>query len=90
MWRGSTAIPKTLNARLQRLRGLLDAADLPPELTDSKFLMLVDRGSGGMLGITLFESEAAMRLGDEIMNAGPGHVGSRSSVDFYEVPIHTI
>ncbi len=52
--------------------------------------MLVDRNSAGMLGVTLFESEAAMRQGDEAMNAGPGNAGSRSSVEFYKVPLHTL
>ena len=63
---------------------------LPPELSDAKFLLLVDRASGGMLGVTLFDSEEAMRKGDEAMNAGPGNAGSRSAVDFYEVPLHTL
>jgi hypothetical protein len=52
--------------------------------------MLVDRESGGVLGVTLFESEESLRKGDAAMNAGAGHVGSRASVDFYEVPIHTL
>jgi hypothetical protein len=43
-----------------------------------------------MLGVTLFESEEALRRGDEAMNAGPGNAGSRSSVGFYEVPIQTL
>jgi hypothetical protein len=43
-----------------------------------------------MLGVTLFDSEEAMRKGDEAMNAGPGNAGSRSSVEFYEVPLHTL
>lgn len=38
--------------------------------------------------MTLFESEAAMRKADEKMNAGPGNAGSRSAVEFYEVPLH--
>ena len=42
-----------------------------------------------MLGVTLFESEEALRKGDEAMNAGPGNAGSRASVEFYEMPIHT-
>jgi hypothetical protein len=52
--------------------------------------MLVDRTSGGMLGVALFDSEEAMRKADEAMNAGPGNAGSRSSVEFYEVPLHTL
>ena len=43
-----------------------------------------------MLGVTLFESEDAMRKGDEAMNAGPGNAGSRASVDCYDVPLHTL
>ena len=76
--------------RLARLRSAIDSEALPPELVDAKFLLLVDRESGGMLGVTLFDSEEAMRRGDEAMNAGPGNAGSRSSVEFYEVPIHTL
>ena len=82
--------PGDIDARVQRLRAALDAGALPPELADAKFLLLVDRESGGMLGVTLFESEEALRKGDEAMNAGPGNAGSRASVDFYEVPIHTL
>jgi hypothetical protein len=82
--------PGDIDARVQRLRAALDSGGMPPELADAKFLLLVDRGSGGMLGVTLFDSEEAMRRGDEAMNAGPGNAGSRASVAFYEVPIHTL
>jgi hypothetical protein len=82
--------PADVAARLQRLRSAFDAGSFPPELADAKFLLLVDRESGGMLGVTLFDSEEAMRKGDEAMNAGPGNAGSRASVEFYEVPLHTL
>jgi hypothetical protein len=82
--------PADIDARLERLRPVIDSGALPPELADAKFLLLVDRTSGGMLGVTLFDSEAAMREGDRAMNAGPGNAGSRSAVDFYEVPLHTL
>ena len=82
--------PADVAARLQRLRSALDAGSFPPELADAKFLLLVDHESGEMLGVTLFDSEEAMRKGDEAMNAGPGNAGSRSSVEFYEVPLHTL
>ena len=87
MLRGSTGSPEDLDDRIERLRGTLDDGTLPFELGDAKVLMLVDRESGGMIGITLFGSEEAMRLADTAMNAGPGNAGSRSSVEFYEVPI---
>jgi hypothetical protein len=62
----------------------------PPGLEDAKgMLMLVDRQSGKGLGIVLFETEEAMRKGDELLNAmnPPAATGSRTSVDFYEVPV---
>lgn len=82
--------PADIDARLERLRPILQADAVPPELAGAKFLLLVDRRSGGMLGVALFETEDAMRRGDEMMNAGPGNAGSRSSVEFYEVPLHTL
>jgi hypothetical protein len=82
--------PADIDARLERLRPLLDSGAIPSELADARFLLLVDRASGGMLGVTLFDSEEAMRKGDEVMNAGPGNAGSRSAVEFYEVPLHTL
>ena len=82
--------PADVDARVERLRSAIDAGSLPPELADARFLLLADRESGGMLGVMLFDSEAAMRKGDEAMNAGLGNAGSRSSVEFYEVPLHTL
>jgi hypothetical protein len=81
--------PADVDARLERLRSVLDAGTLAAELADAK-LMLVDRASGGMVGVTLFDSEEAMRKADEAMNAGPGNAGSRSAVEFYEVPLHNL
>jgi hypothetical protein len=82
--------PADVDARLGRLRSALDRGTFAAELADAKFLMLVDRESGGMLGVTLFESEEAMRKADVVMNAGPGNAGSRSAVEFYEVPLHRL
>ncbi len=70
--------PSTLDARIEKLRTVIESGKLPPELAEAKVLMLVDRESGVMLGVTLFESEEALRRGDELMNAGPGEAGSRS------------
>jgi hypothetical protein len=83
-------IRETCDARVERLRSAVASGGHPSELADAKFLLLVDRESGGALGVTLFESEEAMRKGDEALNAGPGNAGSRSAVEFYEVPLHTL
>jgi len=54
-------------------------------------LMLINRESGKGLGIRLFESEEAMRRGDEALNAmNPGAGERRTSVEFYEVPVQTV
>ena len=82
--------PADVDVRIERLRPMLDSGAIPPELEGATFLLLVDRASGTALGVTLFDSEEAMRRGDEAMNAGPGHAGGRSSVEFYEVPLHTL
>jgi hypothetical protein len=82
--------PADVEARLQRLQSAFDTGSVPIEVADARFLLLVDRESGGMLGVTLFDSEESMRKGDEAMNAGPGNAGSRASVEFYEVPLHTL
>ena len=54
-------------------------------------LMLVNRETGKGLGVTLFESEDAMRRGDEALNAmNPGGTERRTSVEFFEVPVQTV
>jgi hypothetical protein len=59
--------------------------------TGAKMLMLVNRETGKGLGMTLFESEEAMRRGDEALNAmNPGGTERRTSVEFYEVPVQTV
>ena len=54
-------------------------------------LMLVNRETGKGVGVTLFESEDAMRRGDEALNAmNPGGTERRVSVEFFEVPVQTV
>ena len=41
--------------------------------------------------MTLFETEEAMRRGDEALDAmNPGSTERRVSVEFFEVPVHTM
>lgn len=65
------------------------AASGPPEGLDSTgFLLLIDPDGGRAVGISLFETEEAMKAGDELLNtmSPPGDgLGTRSSVEFYEV-----
>jgi hypothetical protein len=65
--------------------------DVPYGLEGAKMLMLVNRESGKGVGITLFESEEAMRRGDQALNEmNPGNTERRTSVEFFEVPVETV
>jgi hypothetical protein len=67
------------------------AGETPEGLKGARMLMLIDRESGKSLGITLFDSEEAMRRGDQALNAmDPGSTESRQTVEFYEVPVETL
>jgi hypothetical protein len=84
--------PAHLDEAISMVRGQVEAGDAPPGLEGTKMLMLVDRESGKGLGVTLFDTEEAMRRGDEALNAmnPPGASGRRTAVDFYEVPVETV
>jgi hypothetical protein len=76
---------------IEMVRGEVESGETPAGLEGAKMLMLVNRESGKGLGITLFESEDAMRRGDEALNAmNPGASERRTSVEFYEVPVQTV
>jgi hypothetical protein len=67
------------------------AGATPPGLEGAKMLMLVNRETGKGLGVTLFDSEEAMRRGDEALDAmSPGSSERRVSVEFFEVPVQTV
>jgi hypothetical protein len=73
------------------VRSEVESGNTPAGLEGAKMLMLVNRETGKGLGITLFESEEAMRRGDEALNAmtaGPSE--RRTAVEFYEVPVQTV
>jgi len=73
------------------VRSEVESGDPPPGLEGAKMLMLVNRETGKGLGLTLFESEEAMRRGDEALNAmNPSGGGQRTSVEYYEVPVQTV
>jgi hypothetical protein len=52
-------------------------------------MMLVNRETGAGFGVTLFDSEQAMKRGDEALNTMSGG-GERRGVEFFEVPVHTL
>jgi hypothetical protein len=76
---------------IELVRAEVESGDTPAGLEGAKMLMLVDRKTGKGLGVTLFESEEAMRRGDEALNAmSPGASERRTAVEFYEVPVQTV
>jgi len=80
--------PANVDDAITMVRGQVESGNPPPGLEGAKMMMLVNRETGKGLGITLFESEEAMRRGDEALNAmSPGASGGRTSVEFYEVPV---
>jgi hypothetical protein len=83
--------PATVDDAISMVRGQVESNETPPGLEGAKMLMLINRESGKGIGVTLFESEEAMRRGDEALNAmNPGGTERRTSVEFYEVPVQTV
>ena len=83
--------PASVDDAIAMVRAEVESGDTPAGLEGARMLMLVDRRSGKGLGVTLFDSEEAMRRGDEALNAmSPGGSERRTAVEFYEVPVQTI
>jgi len=78
-----------LDQMTQEIREDVESGKRPPGLEHAKGVMiLVDRKSSKMMGITFFDDEEGLKRGDEALNAmSPGGGTRRSSVEFYEVPI---
>ena len=76
---------------ISRVRSMMDEGSTPPGLEDARrSMMLVDRQTGVGLGLTFFDSDDAMRRGDQALNemTPPADMtGRRSSVEMYEVAI---
>ena len=81
--------PDDLDAAIEQVKGDVEQDRRPPGLEDAKgMMMLVDRKTGKSMGIVMFETEEALKRGDEALNAmSPSDGSSRSSVEFYEMPV---
>jgi hypothetical protein len=83
--------PAKVDDAIAMVRGEVESGETPEGLEGAKMLMLIDRKTGKGLGVTLFDSEEAMRRGDEALNAmSPGGTERRVSVEFYDVPVQTV
>ena len=81
--------PSGIDQMLEQIRKDVESGQRPAGLEDAKGLMvMVDRQSGKSVGITFFADEEALKRGDEALNQmSPDGPSSRTSVEFYEVPI---
>ena len=82
--------PAKVDDAIAMVRAEVDG-EVPPGLEGAKMLMLVNRETGKGIGVTLFETEDAMRRGNDALNAmDPGSTERRVSVEFFEVPVQTV
>jgi hypothetical protein len=83
--------PGKVDDAIELVRSEVESGATPDGLEGAKMMMLVNRETGKGLGVTIFDSEDAMRRGDEALNAmNPGSTEQRTSVEFYEVPVQTL
>jgi hypothetical protein len=83
--------PSNVDDAIALVRSQVQSDETPPGLEGAKMLMLVNRETGKGVGITLFDSEEAMKHGDRALNAmNPGGSERRTSVEFFEVPVETV
>ena len=85
--------PARVDEAISFVKSDMQSRERPEGLEGAKMLMLISRETGKGMGIALFETEEAMRRGDEALNAmnpPAGVSGKRTSVEFYEVPVQTI
>ena len=83
--------PGKVDDAIELVRSEVESGATPDGLEGAKMMMLVNRETGKGLGVTIFDSEDAMRRGDEALNAmNPGSTEQRTSVEFYEVPVQTV
>jgi hypothetical protein len=79
-----------IDEMIEGVRGEIESESAPEGLEGvTRVEMLVYRESGKTMGITIFESEDALRRGDAALNEmSPGEGGGRRvGVDMYEVAL---
>jgi hypothetical protein len=81
--------PAKVDEEIATTRRYVDGGKLPEGIPAQAFLMLVDRESGKVVEILLFESEEDLQQGDETMSRYSPGEGSmhRVSVERFDVPV---
>jgi hypothetical protein len=74
--------------QIEEIRSETESGNRPPGLEDAKGVLILSGESGKRIAITLFDDEEGMRRGDAALNEmTPVGMGTRSSVEFYEVAV---
>jgi hypothetical protein len=89
----------SIDEQVAEMRRQMTSGELPPDApaelqtlmeTVNRFVQLVDRDNGVMLGLAFSNSEGDMRRADEALNAmspPSDAMGSRTGVEIYEVAL---
>jgi hypothetical protein len=82
--------PDLVEGEVETTRGFIAGGRLPEGIPASGFLMMVDRATGRVVEVLLFETEDDLREGDATMNAMAPGEGSmhRVALDHFEVPVY--
>jgi hypothetical protein len=82
--------PDLIDGEVETTRRYTEGGRLPDGIPATGFLMMVDRTSGKVVEVLLFETEQDLREGDATMSAMAPGEGSmhRVTLDVFEVPVH--
>jgi hypothetical protein len=74
--------------QIETIRSEVESGNRPPGLEEAKGVLILSGEGGKRLAITLFDDEEGMRRGDAALNEmTPVGMGTRGSVEFYEVAV---
>jgi hypothetical protein len=74
--------------QIEQIRSDVPRGNRPPGLEDAKGVLILSGEGGKRLAITLFDSEEGLRRGDAALTEmTPVGMGTRSSVEFYDVAV---
>ena len=82
--------PALIDGEIATTRRYTERGRLPDGIPAVGFFMMVDRASGRVVEVLLFETEDDLRQGDATMSAMAPGEGSmhRIALDRFEVPVH--
>jgi hypothetical protein len=74
--------------QIEQIRSEVQGGNRPPGLEEAKGVLILSAEGGKRMAIRLFENEEGLRRGDAALNEmTPVGMGTRSSVEFYDVAV---